>query len=89
MPVSLAVGTVRTPGFPVERQPYPIIICAEKRLPFDDLNCMLGLELAMPDPKCNKEPLLQADWVVWHQAQVLDHRSVHGRDGRGVGQTRR
>src|ERR1700690_2338669 len=44
MPVSLAVGTVRTPEFAVKRQPYLVIIEAQKRLPFDELNCMLGLE---------------------------------------------
>ncbi len=83
IPVSLAVGTVRTPEFLVKRQPYLIMIRAERRLPFDDLNCMLGLQSAMPDPNCNKEPLLQADWVVWDEGQVVDHGSVHRRDGRG------
>lgn len=83
MPVSLVVGTVRTPEFTVKRQPYLIMIRAEKRLPFDDLNCMLGLHLASPDPNCNREPLLQADWAVWDEGQVVDHGSVHRRDGRG------
>ncbi len=83
MPVSLAVGTVRTPEFPVKPQPYLIMIRAEKRMPFDDMNCMLGLATPMPEPKCNKEPLLQADWAVWDEGQVVDHGSVHRRDGRG------
>jgi hypothetical protein len=83
MPVSLAVGTLRTPEFPVKRQPYLIMIRAEKRLPFDDLNCMLGLDSAMPDPNCNKEPLLQADWIVWDNGRVVDRGSVHRRDGGG------
>jgi hypothetical protein len=83
MPVSLAVGTVRTPEFPVKGQPYLIMIEAEKRLPFADMNCMLGLETPLPDPKCNQEPLLQADWVVWDEGHVVDRGSVHRRDGRG------
>jgi hypothetical protein len=83
MPVSLAVGTVRTPEFPVKRQPYLIMIRAEKRLPFDEMNCMLGLTVAMPDPNCNKEPLLQADWVLWDEGQVVHHGSVHRRDRGG------
>jgi hypothetical protein len=89
MPVSLAVGTVRTPEFLVKREPYLIMIRAEKRLPFDDMNCMLGLETPLPDPKCNEEPLLQADWVVWDEGQVVDHGSVHRRNGRGGGRTHR
>jgi hypothetical protein len=84
MPVSLAVGTVRTPEFAVKRQPYLIIIEAKKRLPFDELNCMLGLTTALPDPKCDKEPLLQADWTVWDNGQAVDHGSVHRRDGGGA-----
>ena len=83
MPVSLAVGTVRTPEFLVKREPYLIMIRAEKTLPFDELNCMLGLTTALPDPKCNKEPLLQTDWTVWDTGHLVDRGSAHRRDGRG------
>ena len=34
MPVSLAIGTVRTPEFPVIHEAYFIMIQAERRLPF-------------------------------------------------------
>jgi hypothetical protein len=84
MPISLVLGIVRTAEFPVQRQPYLIMIRTKKHLPFHDLNCMLGLETALPDPKCSQEPLLQADWVLWDQGQVVDHGSVHSRDGRGA-----
>ena len=57
MPVSLAVGTIRTPEFAVKREAYLVMIRAEKRLPFADMNCMLGLSTPLPDPNCNKEPL--------------------------------
>lgn len=83
MPVSLAVGTVRTPEFPVKHQAYLIIIRAEKRLPFADMNCMLGLATPLPDPNCSQEPLLQADWKVWDNGRVVDYGSAHRRDGRG------
>lgn len=83
MPVSLAVGTVRTPEFPVKRDPYLIIIRAEKRLPFADMNCMLGLATPLPDPNCNKEPLLQADWTVWDNGHLVGRGMAHRRDGRG------
>lgn len=83
MPVSLALGTVRTAEFLVKHQPYLIMIRAEKLLPFEDLNCMLGLATALPGPKCNQEPLLQTDWTVWDNGRVVDHGTVHGRDGKG------
>ncbi len=85
MPVSLAEGTVRTPEFPVKHEPYLIIIRAEKRhLPFADMNCMMGLTLGPVDPNnCDKEPLLQAEWTVWADGQVVAQGSVHGNDGGG------
>ncbi|HXN72804.1 MAG TPA: hypothetical protein VN861_09665 [Candidatus Acidoferrales bacterium] len=83
MPVSLAVGTVRTPEFPVKRQPYLIIIRAEKRLPFADMNCMMGLTTGPGDPyNCDKEPLLQADWTLWDKGQIV-HRGKANRRGGG------
>jgi hypothetical protein len=43
MPVSLAAGTVRTPEFAVKHEAYFIMIQAEKRLPYVDMKCMMGL----------------------------------------------
>lgn len=84
MPVSLAVGTVRTPEFPVKRDAYLIIIRAEKRLPFADMNCMMGLTTGPGDPyNCDKEPLLQADWTVWDNRQFVQRGKAHRRDGGG------
>lgn len=83
IPVSLAEGTVRTPEFPVKRQPYLIMIRAQKRLPFRDMNCMLGLETPLADPNCNKEPLLQADWKVWDNGQAVYRGSARRRNGHG------
>src|ERR1044071_10005159 len=65
LPVSLAVGTVRTSEFPVIHEAYFIMIQAEKRLPFVDMRCMMGLEDGTLDFKdCKKEPLIQAHWTV-------------------------
>ena len=65
MPVSLAVGTVQTPEFPVIHEAYFIMVQAEKRLPFVDMECMMGL-MSGPLEKsdCDKEPLLQTNWTV-------------------------
>jgi len=85
MPVSLAVGTVRTPEFPVKHQPYLVIIQAERRLPLADMNRMMGLTTGPRDPyNCNEEPLLQADWTVWDNGRVVDHGSAHRRNYSGA-----
>jgi hypothetical protein len=84
MPVSLAVGTVRTPEFPVQHQPYLIIIRAEKRLPIADMNCMMGLTTGPLDStNCDKEPLLQVDWTLWDNGQFVQRGKAHRRDGGG------
>jgi hypothetical protein len=72
MPVSLAVGTVRTPEFAVKQEAYFIMVQAEKRLPFFDMRCMMGLTNGTLDLRdCNKEHLLQADWTVWGDGHVV------------------
>lgn len=82
MPVSLAVGTVRTPEFPVIHEAYFIMIQAEKHLsllPFIDMRCMMGLEDGTSDYKdCKGEPLLQADWTVLDGTHVISRGSSSG-----------
>ncbi len=68
MPVSLGVGTVRTPEFVVKRQSYLIMIRVMRTLPFAKMNCMMG----GPFPRdCDTEPLLQAEWKVWDDAEII------------------
>src|SRR6185437_6603180 len=43
MPVSLAVGTVTTPAFPVISQWYDIMVQVEKPLPLRQMQCMTGV----------------------------------------------
>jgi hypothetical protein len=84
MPVSLAVGTVRTPEFLVKHQPYLVMIRAEKRLPLADMDCMMGLTTGPLDStNCDKEPLLQADWTVWDNGQIVQRGKAYRRDGGG------
>jgi len=73
MPVSLAVGTVRTPEFPVRHEFYDIIIQADRDLPISQMICMMG---ATSNPFESKEcswddPLLQADWTVWTEGHFV------------------
>src|SRR5258707_2044928 len=82
IPVSLAVGTVRTPEFRVKNQNYLIMIQAERRLPYADMRCMMGLTYGAFDRfNCDKETLLQADWTVRDGERVVAQGSVHGKDG--------
>ncbi|HEY1209655.1 MAG TPA: hypothetical protein VGE85_09820 [Terracidiphilus sp.] len=77
MPVSLAVGTVRTPEFIAQNHYYLIIIQVEKRLPFSDMMCLLGLSDGPLDPyNCDKEPLLQADWTVLNDGHIIAKGSM-------------
>jgi hypothetical protein len=79
MPVSLAVGAVRTPEFPVIHEAYFIMIQAEKRLPFVDQRCMMGLDNGTLDFKdCKKVPLLQADWTVSDDGHIVSRGSSTG-----------
>src|SRR5437660_1558133 len=72
MPVSLAVGTVRTPEFPVIHEAYFIMIQTEKRLPFVDQECMMGLMSGpLEKSECKKEPLLQTNWTVWDGEHIV------------------
>jgi hypothetical protein len=85
MPVSLGVGQVRTPQFEVKNGNYSIAIEAKKRLPLDDMNCMLGLTDPTPLVPCNrgKEPMIQANWTLWSHGQIADQGSsgTHKNDG--------
>lgn len=84
MPVSVGIGTIRTREFPVKNETYLIMLRAEKRLPFADMMCMLGLTTGpLSRYNCDKEPLLQADWTVWGDGLVVARGSVHGRNGKG------
>ena len=74
IPVSLAVGTVRTPEFPVIGQWYDIMIQVEKPLPLVRMQCMMGVTSGLRDPKdcSSNDPLLRADWTVFDSGRVVD-----------------
>ena len=75
--ISLAVGTVGTDEFPVIDEAYFIMLQAEKRLPFEDLVCMMGFD---PTNRNFREPVLAADWTVRDAANgsVVTRGSVAG-----------
>jgi len=81
MPISLAIGTVRTPEFPVKHKPYDIDIRAQWNLPTDELKCRMGFELSPGYPQCRLEPLIEADWTVWEGDHVVAHGLDKGKSG--------
>ena len=82
IPISLAAGTVVTPEFLVKREGYVIYIRAQKKLPFEAMNCLLGLQVFAPQT-CGGEPLLQVQWAVRDRDQVIAQGGVHWRDSQG------
>jgi hypothetical protein len=75
IPVSLKPGHVRTQEFTVNlNKLYTISIEAKKRLPFDTLNCLLGVSA---DPgnvlgkTCNEQEVIKANWVLTSNSKVV------------------
>ena len=77
MPVSLAVGTIRTPEFVTDARLYDILIQVEKPLPFIQMTCMMGVTLGPLDLKeCSSaDPLLRAEWTVWNEGHIVSKGS--------------
>ena len=76
IPISLAPGTIRTPEFAVVAENYSILIQIEKPLPFDRLQCMMGVTSGTPldlqQHGCRADdPILRADWAVWDGRRVV------------------
>ena len=77
VPVSLAVGTVQTPEFSVASHWYWIMIQVEKTLPFQQMQCMMGVTTGPLNSKdCgSNDPLLRADWTVWDGEHIVEQGS--------------
>jgi hypothetical protein len=87
MPVSLAVGNVRTPEFRLNVNRYFIVeVVAKKHLPLDILDCMMGISTGPLDPNNCKEgevPLLQASWTLWSDGRIVNQGSSEDDKGSG------
>jgi hypothetical protein len=81
IPISLAVGSVRTPEFSVGTQWYWIMVQVEKPLPFLRMQCMMGVISGLRDPRdcSDDDPLLRADWTVWNGEHIVDKGSTPNR----------
>jgi len=73
MPVSLAVGHVKTPEFKVIKDRYIILITAKiGKLPIAKQECMMGMSTGPLDPNnCDQEPLIMANWTVWSDGHIV------------------
>jgi hypothetical protein len=71
MPISLAIGTVRTPEFITKHKIYSVAIQSEWRLPAVVLRCKLGFGVVPPTDKCRAQAVLEADWRVLEGDRVV------------------
>jgi hypothetical protein len=78
IPVSLAVGSVRTPEFSPPSSWYWIMVQVEKPLPTKQMGCMMAVETDSPDSwkDCPlSDRLLRADWTVWEDGKIASSGS--------------
>jgi hypothetical protein len=79
IPVSLAVGSVRTPEFsPRKTSWHWILVQVEKPLPTKQVACMMAVDDDSPDSwkECPLNGrLLRADWTVWEDGKIASSGS--------------
>src|SRR5579864_210627 len=69
-PVSLSVGHVRQPFTINFTGSYTIRIEAERKLPHETLQCLLGIHDYVPEGQCkNIAPALNITWTLWQDGQ--------------------
>jgi hypothetical protein len=72
MPISLRGGHVRTREFKVNLKAlYIVEIEVEKKIPYETLNCLLGIEDINPDKCKNNASVVNVSWVLSSQGAVV------------------
>jgi hypothetical protein len=76
VPISMAVGHVRTREFKVNLKAlYTIEIEVQKKIPFDTLNCLLGLGMSSTSSalqECPDRPsVVKASWTLTSDGQIV------------------
>ena len=76
MPILMTVGHVRTREFKVNlSEPYRIEIEVAKSIPFDTLNCLLGMSMGRTSTNiqdCPDRPsVVKASWVLTSEGQIV------------------
>ena len=77
IPVSLGVGSIRTPEFSAPAPWYWIMVQVEKPLPFHQMRCMMGVTAGPLENKdcSSNDPLLRADWTVRDEERLVSSGS--------------
>jgi hypothetical protein len=86
MPVSLSLGTVRTPEFSTTNESYLLMVQVErpKIWSAQQLRCMMGVTLGPLDSEnCSSaDPRLVAEWTVLDGRQIVAQGSSVARSGK-------
>jgi hypothetical protein len=78
VPISLAVGTVKTPEFIAKHDLYLMKIEAQWLLPAVVLRCKMGFGVVPPTDKCRAQAVLEVEWRVLDGENVIAHGSAGG-----------
>ena len=78
IPISLAIGTVKTPEFAGKHKLYLMEIEAQWLLPTVELRCKMGFGVVPPTDKCRAQAVLEVEWRVLDGENVVAHGSAGG-----------
>ena len=76
VPISMAIGHVRTPEFKINlNAPFTINVEVQKTIPFETLNCLLGTTMGRTSTdlqECpDKSSVVKASWVLTSNGQTV------------------
>ena len=83
-PISLSVGQITQPFMVNFTGTYTVRIEAERKLPFETLQCLLGLGVQerLPEGQCNNIPaVLNASWTLTESGQIIKAGTSATADG--------
>lgn len=79
IPISLAIGTVKTPEFVAKHKNlYLMEIDAQWLLPAVVLRCKMGFGVVPPTDKCRAQAVVEVEWRVLDGENVVAHGSAGG-----------
>jgi hypothetical protein len=78
IPISLAIGSVKTPEFVAKHDLYFMEIEAQWLLPAGELKCKMGFGVVPPNDKCRAEEVVEVEWRVLDGESVVAHGSAGG-----------
>jgi hypothetical protein len=76
IPISLAIGTVRTPEFIAKHDLYLMEIEVQWLLPAVELRCKMGFGVVPPTDKCRAQAVVELEWRVLDGENVVAHGSA-------------